>query len=336
MRPRSGLAIRLAAISSLALVAVPAPVAAQGAEALTPVPGAFCTLITNEEASQAFGIELVLTGISGKSCTWSPPGSFGSDASLVPTIGIDASLDEVRLQYADYPGGIEDITVGGQPGLLRVNDDFWRSGNIFTEALGEVLAFSWNDFEGLAPDVDTGAALTQVMEAALPRMSSITFAEPTQRPLPSFRTDAELTAKFPKTIGGQPVNVQSFFFADMMAMGGTDPEDVQQINDALAPFGKSINDLTIAFANVGTDPQTNITAVRVIGGDARAILTALLPTLIAELDNPQTTAGQIAGRDVTIVTEASGDVTVYYASGDTIWSIQAAEPALSEVIGQLP
>ena len=229
---------------------MPAPAAAQ--EALTPVPGAFCTLITNEEASVAFGMELVLTGISGKSCTWSPPGDFGSQASLVPAL-FPGTLAEQQEYYADFPGGIQEITVGGQQGLLRVSEDSWRSGMIFTDALGEVLQFSWDDWEGLAPDVDIEAALTQVMEAALPRMSSITFAEPTPQPMPSFRTDSELVAMFPTTIAGQPVEAGSFMFTDMLAAFPSDPESqasIDRLTEILASQGRTLDDVSIGQAYI--------------------------------------------------------------------------------------
>ena len=89
---------------------------------MTPVPGAFCTLLTSDEASAAFGVPLELTGISGKSCSWTPVGKSMMDASLVPSL-FDGTLADNKTYYKDFPGGIKDITVGGQPGLLRLTTD---------------------------------------------------------------------------------------------------------------------------------------------------------------------------------------------------------------------
>ena len=278
----------------------------------------------------------MLTGISGKSCTWSPPGSFGSDASLLAAL-YPGTLADQEEYFADFPGGIEDITVGGQPGLLRVSDEPWRSGIVFADAMGEVLQFQWDDYEGLAPDADVAAGLRQVTEEALPRMSTITFAEPTQVPMPSFRTDADLAAMFPATIGGQPVTVNTMYYVDLLAaMGSTDDEAVQRIQDALAPEGRSIDDITFGQAYVATDPPANVGALRITGADARALEDSVLQAINQESVMPAITQGQVAGRDVRILTPAEGPVSYVYTSGDVIWLVQAEEPVLSEVIGALP
>jgi hypothetical protein len=338
MHPRSGLAVRLVAITTVAVAAaMPAPAAAQ--EVMTPVPGAFCTLITDEEASAAFGMELVLTGISGRSCTWSPPGDFGSQASLVPAL-FPGTLAEQQEYYADFPGGIQEITVGGQPGLLRVSEDFWRSGMIFTDALGEVLEISWNDYEGLAPDVDIEAALTQLTEAALPRMSAITFAEPTPQPMPSFRSDAELVAMFPTTIAGQPVQAGTFMFTDLIASFPSDPDNqatIDRLTETLAAQGRTLDDVSIGQAYISLpDGLASIVAARVRGGDAKALVDAMGPLMASSLESPQLAPGQVAGRDVTIATGADGAKMYFLASGDVLWQVSAEEPVLSEIISLLP
>src|SRR6188472_129538 len=142
-RRSSRVAMVLGLVAAVGGSVLPASVAAQ--ETLTADPGTFCSLFTDQEASAAFGIDLTLTGISTRSCTWSPPGDFGSEASLVPAIH-EGTLAENKDYYGSFPGGIQDITVGDQPGLLRVSEEPWRSGIIMAESLGQVLQIGWDDF----------------------------------------------------------------------------------------------------------------------------------------------------------------------------------------------
>jgi hypothetical protein len=308
---------------------LPPSVAAQ--ETLTADPGAFCSLFTDQEASAAFGIDLTLTGISTKSCTWSPPGDFGSAASLVPMI-FPGTLDENRTYYADFPGGIADITVGGQPGLLRTSDTPWKSGIIFTEALGEVLQIDWEDFTGKAPDADVSAALKGLMEAALPRMASVVFTEPTAVPMPSFRSDPDLAARFPATVGGQPLTPQTAYLADLM----TDPATQSpELVAALTAMGKTVDDVTFGQASIPGDSGGEISAFRVIGADANAFLDQAVALSAAGTDGAQMGTAQVAGRDVRTITDASGEVTYVLPTGDVVWEVVAQEPALSEIIGAL-
>jgi len=322
-------------LAAIAIMAAPA--AAQ--EPVTPVPGAFCTLFTNEEASAAFGVPLQLTGISGKSCTWSPVGASASDASLVPSL-FDGTLADNKEYYKDFPGGIQDITVGGQPGLLRVDTDpsgTIHNGRIFTETLGQVLQLSWADYNAVS-NADIGEALTRLTEAALPRMSTITFAEPTQQPFPSFRTDPDLAAMFPDTINGQALAPQTYYLSDLLALFGDSNDMVQQIEAQLSTQGKTLEDVTGGQVQVpGTDPAASIAALRIRGADVAGFTDAMLPLISTSIENATMGTANVAGRDVRTITDPSdGAVTYVLPSGEVIWLVVAQEPVLSEIIGALP
>jgi hypothetical protein len=328
----------LATLAVLAIaMATTAPAAAQGP--LTPVPGAFCTLLTSDEVSAAFGVPMELTGISGKSCSWTPVGMSTTDASLVPSL-LPGTLADNKKYFKDFPGGIKDITVGGQPGLLRVHKDATGNhGSIFAEALDQVLEMDWDDYAGVSK-ADLKAALTQVMGAALPRMSSITFAEPTQQPGPSLVPDPDLAALFPATIGGQPVTVNTMQASYILSFFASSPEAqgaIQHLSDQLAAQGKTVDDLSYGNTQVTLDDKSvSIQALRVKGGDAAAIMDATLALTTSQMTSPQTSTAQVAGRDVTVTQDGdAGTKTYALPSGEVIWFVQADEPALSEVIGAL-
>ncbi len=48
-----------------------------------------------------------------------------------------------------------------------------------------------------------------------------------------------------------------------------------------------------------------------------------------------TAPGRIAAKDVLVVTDRTGDQQ-FYAQGDILWIIRAAEPALTEILTALP
>ena len=220
------------------------------------------------------------------------------DASLVPSL-FPGTLADNKAYYKDFPGGIKDITVAGQPGLLRTSKDPWMSGVIFAESLGEVLQIQWDDYAGKAAKAKVAAALKQVMEAARPRMASISFAEPSQRPAPSYRTDVDLAAMFPKTINGQPVTPQTYYLEDLFAAFGDTNEMGPQIAAVLATQGKTLDDVTGGLFQVpNTDPAASLSALRVIGADAATLVDPLLPLFSASTQGATIASATVAGRDV--------------------------------------
>jgi hypothetical protein len=194
--------------------------------------------------------------------------------------------------------------------------------------------------------VDAQAALTSLAELALPRLASISIPVPaTAEPGPSFTGDAELIAMFPDEIAGQPVDAVSMTGAEMLGLGDTeDPETqaaIQQINGALAPQGKSIQDLSVAFATVFSgNAVSSVSAVRVRGADMVPVSEALLPLFLTGLDDPQRTPAEIAGRNVTIITDGPNTPDAprqyLYIKDDVMWIVGAGEPDLTEIFQQLP
>jgi hypothetical protein len=89
----------------------------------------------------------------------------------------------------------------------------------------------------------------------------------------------------------------------------------------------------VTFASGSTaDFSTFIYAFRIAGADATKYSSLLLAAMDPE---SRSAPGQVAGKDVTVVTADAGTQYVY-PRNDVIWVVTAAEPALSEVFAALP
>ena len=97
--------------------------------------------------------------------------------------------------------------------------------------------------------------------------------------------------------------------------------------------GKTLDDVSAAFAFT-SDAAASIIAIRVAGGDAAPVAQALLTALSGGQDF-EAAPGDVAGRDVTVLSTDDGS-TYLYVNGDVAWFVDAEEPALSEIIGALP
>jgi hypothetical protein len=240
----------------------------------------------------------------------------------------DGTLEELKAFYTEF----EDVTVGGAPaiigpdgGLLYVQTD---RGLFAVQVVGTV-----------AEGVDQAAAIVSLAETALPRLAGIPLPtpepEPTGFPMPSFTPDAELEALFPAQLGGEDLEIQSLSGRDLEALG-SDPEQVARVEETLAGYGRSLDDVSLAF---GFAPGAQLSAIRIRGVDAREILDSFLPLLLTEADDPVQEPMEIAGKPVIKVTEGEDEFTAtqyIHASGEVIWQITAEEPVLSEAVGALP
>jgi hypothetical protein len=172
-----------------------------------------------------------------------------------------------------------------------------------------------------APAASSGAEST---EGALPSFSIPSIE------VPSFAPDNDLAAKFPKTIDGQPVtNLQTYLFVDLLGFGGQNQAQIQQLSQSLAGFGIDLSKLSGGSANAsigGEDVQ--LQALRAPGGDASQIVThysEIAAVFNQVFGNPQPTTAPtlsqatVGGKNVTVATDAEGNKTFLYATGDTLW-----------------
>lgn len=163
---------------------------------------------------------------------------------------------------------------------------------------------------------------------------------------PSFAGDADLESRFPTEIAGQAVTPASRTGAELLAT--TDPADTQgqerlaDLTAFLAANGHAIEDISLAFAFVPTEDGigASITAFRVQGGDAAALLEGLIPLVTIDYTDLQRDTVTVDGRDLIRVSDGPYDPTGIYEilvpSGDTVWAVSATDPVLSEIVAAFP
>ena len=164
-------------------------------------------------------------------------------------------------------------------------------------------------------------------------------------PEPSFVGDAELLSRFPKEIDGAPITPSSRTGAELLAT--SDPNDTKgqqsltDLTDYLEANGYSIDDVSLAFAYGPTQDGTgaSITAFRVRGGDAAALLEGLIPLVTIDYKAVQQETVTVAGRQLTRVSDGpyqpNGIYEVLLPVGDTVWAISAVDPVLTQIVSAL-
>ena len=156
-----------------------------------------------------------------------------------------------------------------------------------------------------------------------------TFAIPSFA-IPSFAGDPTLAAKFPTTVGGQPVGTPTtaLYASIFQSFGGT--YEAQRFATAMTAIGVDPVRFRTELPPWSFRKRVRITAIRTPNYSAAQFLSAL-PQLTAILspDEPAPVVGQvsIAGKTITTTTDTNEKTTYYYASGDTIWTTDATDPA---------
>jgi hypothetical protein len=198
------------------------------------------------------------------------------------------------------------------------------------------------------PATTSGSAPTQggsePTDGAFPTGGS----EPT--PGTTALPDQPLEDMFPDDLGGQPVQVQSAQGATITSL--FQGSDAAEINEVLAPFGKTVDDASAAFAihliPNPTDPTdirgATLVALRVQGVPSQDLI-ARFAQLIAE---QQAEAGEspaaiapatISGKSVTRVTPAGAPEDGHlnlYGIGDVMFMIGGTPALVEEAFAELP
>jgi hypothetical protein len=300
-----------------------------------PTPGPFCSLYSPDELSSALGVAVTPTSWFGAlSCTWQTDSTGGSATSLY--IRFDGGTIAETIKGA-HPGG-KDLSIGGNTAYYALDIL-----TLWMEAGGHLLAFT---LQSDAAGLDAEPVLTGLAEVAAGRLDVI--ALPTPRPQPSLIGDPELVDLFPDELLGQPVQVSSFTGPEMVAnsSGGDSQATMNQLIEGLASLGKSIDDLSFGFASVAAPPGgALIAAVRVRGADAAVLEPLVRPLLsgfLGAFAAPQETATQVAGKDVTMITDGppsdTGAKAYIYPKNDVVWlvDILGTGLAIEDVIATLP
>jgi hypothetical protein len=149
--------------------------------------------------------------------------------------------------------------------------------------------------------------------------------------LPSFTSDAELEAMFPKDLGGQPITVLSMTGSDFFGSGMAGNE----IGPALQQLGKSPSDLSVA---VGGTAEISVIAFRIKGVPADQFLNAYTATA-GGTNGATITDASFGGKAVKKVTTAGQPGAYLYLKGDVIWTVGGNAPTdalLTEAFSKLP
>ena len=220
------------------------------------------------------------------------------------------------------------LTVAGQPAYATPDGTV-----LYVQTSDGVVSFGALGFPGTA--AETTATLVALASTAIPRLPSIPI--PSAGPLaslvpsPSAAADAdpELAAMFPPTIGGQPLQVQTYT-ARELASSGMKQATLKAIKSGLASVGKTLDDMTFGYSSYANG---DLSAVRVHGVDAASIEPQVLRLLLSGFKHPKQTPTKLHGKKVIKVTEgkgsAAGEPTYFYAHGDVLWEVKAPEPDLA-------
>ena len=156
--------------------------------------------------------------------------------------------------------------------------------------------------------------------------------------LPSFDLsgDPELADRFPDTVGGQPLTVQSMRGDQMGALGGADPT----FQEFLDSVGAELSDVSFAFGGVtsGTDVFT-VGAFRVLGASEDELEREFIAASEESGDVSGLETATVGGKDVRVGADPSGDTPLQfflYTKDDTLYFLTGSEEQAAEVLEALP
>jgi hypothetical protein len=163
-------------------------------------------------------------------------------------------------------------------------------------------------------------------------------AEETVGAFPSFdlNGDPELAARFPDTVGGEPLQVQSMRGDTFMSMGGSDPS----FEAFLDSVGAELSDVSVAFGGAASGQSVlSVGAFRVLGASEDDLEREFLAAGEASGDMSGMTQTSVGGKDVWTASDASGDTNMsvfIYTKDDTLYFLTGTEEQVAEILAALP
>ena len=156
-------------------------------------------------------------------------------------------------------------------------------------------------------------------------------------PLPSINLDGdpELAGRFPDTVAGAPLQLQSLG-GDAFAAAGPDPV----FEDFLTAVGAEATDVSVAFggAQIGRETLT-AGAFRVRGASADELEREFIATSEEAGEVPELSEEEIGGKMVWTALDESGDAAgqVYvYTHDDTLYFMTGSAEYIAEILEALP
>ena len=155
---------------------------------------------------------------------------------------------------------------------------------------------------------------------------------------PSFdlNGDPELAARFPDTVGGEPLQVQSFRGDTFMAMGGADPS----FDAFLDSVGAELEDVSVAFGgSASAEGALSVGAFRILGASEDDLEREFIAASEEAGDVSNLAPGNIGGKDVWTAEDATGEtgMSVFlYTKDDTLYFLTGTEEQVGEILAALP
>jgi hypothetical protein len=208
-----------------------------------------------------------------------------------------------------------------------------------------LLAACSSDQGGASAEASVAASAaeseTPESVAASPSAEASEFALPSgsEFAIPSFdiNGDPELAGRFPDTVGGEPLTVQSFRGDIFAEVGGADPS----LQEFLDGVGADLEDVSVAFGGITTSAESffSVGAFRVVGASEDDLEREFLAASEEAGDISGVSDGTVGGKDVKVASDPTGEAggQVYlYTQDDTLYFITGSEELAAEVLEALP
>ncbi len=182
-----------------------------------------------------------------------------------------------------------------------------------------------------------GATASEPAATATPTPEPTEDAEETVGAIPSFdlNGDPELAGRFPDTVGGEALQVQSFRGDTFMAMGGDDPS----FTAFLDSIGADLEDVSVAFGGaMSGEHPLSVGAFRVLGASEDDLEREFIAASEESGDVSGMTQTSIGGKDVWTAADTSGaGMSVFiYTKDDTLYFLTGTEEQVAEILAALP
>ena len=205
-------------------------------------------------------------------------------------------------------------------------------------AMTLVIAACASEEAASASPSDAAAASIEPTPEPVPSTEASEEAAASGLALPSFDLsgDPELADRFPDTVGGQPLTVQSMRGDQMGALGGADPT----FQEFLDSVDAELSDVSFAFGGVtsGTDVFT-VGAFRILGASEDDLEREFIAASEESGDVSDLDSATVGGKDVLVGADPSGDTPLQfylYTKDDTLYFLTGSEEQAAEVLEALP
>lgn len=159
-----------------------------------------------------------------------------------------------------------------------------------------------------------------------------------QLALPSIdlNGDPELAARFPDTVGGEPLTVQSMSGASAGALIGSDPTFAAFLDSLDA----EMSDVSFAFGGLMSGESVfSVGAFRIVGANQDDLEREFIAASESSGDITGLEEATVGGKDIFTAVDPSGetDASFYlYTKDDTVYFLTGTEEQAAEVLEALP